>query len=304
MLGGGALSLVEAESRPPVEMSSGVLTELFPVSGVLGGVVPFTSSPGDRGALGSDPNSALDSGVPFVVGFESRIGEIGDLDCGVGEVGLSSGTGETALGSGVLGPGVGLTAGFCSGVPILAGVGSGVGETAGLASGVMAGFASGVGVTAFGGSGVGLGIGLASGAGLVGFGSGITGCLGSGDGVKVGFVSGGGEMVIFGSGVAAGLGSGVGVTAGLGSGVTGGLGSGEGGGGAVDLTTGVGLRSEADAGFGGEGVVFGSGIWLGTALISGAAEELKTSESAMAAVHHHWIRTSTKTQICAIGFEA
>lgn len=266
VLEGGALSLGEAESRPPLEMSSGVLTELFPVSGVLGGVVPFTSRPGDKGAFGS-----LDSGVPFVVGFESRIGETG---------GLGSGIGETGLGSGVLGSGVGLTAGFCSGVPTLAGVGSGVGETAGLASGVVAGFASGVGINAFGDSGVGLGIGLtsadvASGAGLNGFGSGVTGCLGSGDGLKVGFVSGG-EMVTFGSGVAAGLGSGVGVT--------GGLGSGEGGGGAVDLATSAGFRSEVGAGFGGEGAVFSSEIWLGMALTSGAAEELNTSESAMAIV--------------------
>ncbi len=73
MLEGGALSLGAAESRPPLEMSSGVLIELFPVSGVLGGVVPFTSSPGDLGTLGSGSMSALDSGVPFVVGFESRI---------------------------------------------------------------------------------------------------------------------------------------------------------------------------------------------------------------------------------------
>lgn len=222
MLEGGALSLGEAESRPPLEMSSGVLPELFPVSGVLGGVVPFTSSPGDMGARGSDSMSALDSGVPFVVGFESRISETGGLDCGVGEAGLGS---ETR----------GLTAGFCSGVPTLTGVGSGVGETAG--------FASGVGVTAFGVSGVGLGIGLtsvvvASGTGL-GFESGVTGCLGSGDGLKVGFVSVGGEMVILGSGVAAGLGSGV----------TGGLGSGDGGGGAVDLATGAGFRSVVGAGF-------------------------------------------------------
>lgn len=258
MLVGGALSLVEAESRPPLEMSSGVLTELFPVSGVLGGVVPFTSSPGDLGAL--DSMSSLDSGVPFVVGFESRICETGGLDCGVGEVGL--GSGETSLGSGDLGSGVGLAAGFCSGLATLAGVASGVGETAGLASGVTAGFASGVGVTAFGGSGVGLGIG---------FGSGVTGCLGSADGLKAGFVSGGGEMVVFGSGVAAGLGSG--------SGVTGGLGSGEGGGGAVDLATGAGFKSEVCAGF--EGSAFDSGVWSGTALTSGAAD---TSESAIAAV--------------------
>ncbi len=38
------------------------------------------------------------------------------------------------------------------------------------------------------------------------------------------------------------------------------------------------------AGFGGEGAVFDSGACLGTALTSGAAEELNTSESAMAAV--------------------
>jgi len=151
----------------------------------------------------------------------------------------------------------------------------------------MAGFASGVGINAFGDSGVGLGIGLtsvdvASGTGLVGFGSGVTGCLGSG--LKVCFVSGGDEMVIFGSGVTGGLGSGVAAGLGSGDGVTGGLGSGEGGGGAVVLATGAGFRSEVGAGFGGEEAVFGSGIWLGMALTSGAAEELNASESAMAIV--------------------
>lgn len=282
MLEGGALSLGEAKSsfpsgeRPPLDMTSGVLSKLFPVSGDLGGVdagasVVFTSSLGEM--------SSLDSGVPFVVGFGSRTGETGGLECKAGEEALGSGV-ESRSGAGVMvdvlgSSGVGLTAGFCSGVLTLAGVGSRAGETAGLASGVVGGLASGVGVNVLGASGVGLGIGLvASGFGsgvtacfgsgvTAGFGSGVTAGFGSGDGVKVAFVSGVDERVSFGSGV----------TAGLDSGVT--LGSGEGGGGAVDLATGAGFRSEVGAGFGGEGADFGSG----SALSDGAAEELNTSES-------------------------
>lgn len=268
----GAMSLGETMSsfpsgeRPPLEMSSGVLSELFPVSGVLAEAGASTSFPSNLG------DSALDSGVPFVVGST-----IGGLDCRAGEVAVGSETGDKAgLGSGVgvrvdgFGSGVGVTAGELT----LAGVASGAGETAGLASGVVAGLASGVGVNAFGGSGVGLGIGLTSAVVLVGSGfrSGVTACFGSGDGLKVGFVSGIGTRFSFGSGV----------TAGLGSGVTGGLGSGDGGGGAVDL--GAGLGSEAGASFGGEGAVFGSETRLATVLTSGAAYELNTSESAMGAV--------------------
>lgn len=277
-LEGGALSLGETVSsfpsgeRTPLEMSSGVLSALFPVSGVRAEAGASTFFPSSlRGS--EDPRSALDSGVPLVVG--SRIGDTGGLDCGAGEVALGSGTGlasgdEAGLGSGVVvrvdgfGSGVGLTAGELT----LAGVGSRAGETAGLASGVVAGLASGVGVNAFGASGVGLGIGLVA----SGFRSGVTAGFGSGEGLNVGFVSGVGERVSFGSGV----------TAGLGSGVTGGLGSGDGGGGAVDLA--AGFRSEVGAGFGGEGAVFGSETWLATALTSVAAEELSTSESAMGAV--------------------
>lgn len=194
-LEGGALSLGETVSsfpsgeRPPLEMSSGVLSELFPVSGVL--AEASTSFPSSLGG------SALGSGVPLVVG--STTGETGGLDCGAGEVALGSETGDKAgLGSGAgvrvdgFGSGVGLTAGELT----LAGVVSGAGETAGLASGVVAGLASGVGVNAFGGSGVGLGISLTSAVGLGA--SGVTACFGSGDGLKDGFGSGVGERVSFG----------------------------------------------------------------------------------------------------------